>query len=124
MWIKIFFPLKISAIYIKRKNPEIRIAQWFLDPLNKNGPDFEKNKNRILDKIDCIDASFLTTSPDVLNFINDKKKFYFIPNPTDSSIETLNNFNKNCTNDVFFALSHGVHRGKLKEGKYDERQDF
>ena len=64
-----------TLIYIKRKNPEIRIAQWFLDPLNKNGPDFEKNKNRILDKIDCIDASFLTTSPDVLNFINKKKIF-------------------------------------------------
>ena len=26
--------------------------------------------------------------------------------------------------DVFFALSHGVHRGVLKKGKYDERADF
>ena len=26
--------------------------------------------------------------------------------------------------DVFYAISHGVHRGKLKSGKYDERQDF
>ena len=26
--------------------------------------------------------------------------------------------------DVFFALSHGVHRGVLKRGKYDERADF
>ena len=26
--------------------------------------------------------------------------------------------------DVFFALSHGVHRGILKTGKYDERADF
>ena len=26
--------------------------------------------------------------------------------------------------DVFFALSHGVHRGTLKRGKYDERADF
>jgi hypothetical protein len=26
--------------------------------------------------------------------------------------------------DVFFALSHGVHRGTLKKGKYDERSDF
>ena len=113
-----------TLIYIKRKNPEIRIAQWFLDPLNKNGPDFEKNKNRILDKIDCIDASFLTTSPDVLNFINKKNDFYFIPNPTDPSFETLDNFNKYCEMDVFYAISHGVHRGKLKDGKYDERQDF
>ena len=26
--------------------------------------------------------------------------------------------------DVFFALSHGVHRGILKSGKHDEREDF
>ena len=62
---------------IKKNNPELRIAQWFLDPLNKNGPDFEKNKNRILDKIDLIDASFLTTAPNVLNFIDKRQNFYF-----------------------------------------------
>ena len=26
--------------------------------------------------------------------------------------------------DVFYALSHGVHRGVLKRGKYDERENF
>jgi hypothetical protein len=26
--------------------------------------------------------------------------------------------------DLFFAMSHGVHRGKLKKGKYDEREKF
>jgi len=77
-----------------------------------------------LNKIDCIDASFLTTSPDVLNFINKKNNFYFIPNPTDPSFETLNNYSNYCEMDVFYAISHGVHRGKLKSGKYDERQDF
>ena len=112
-----------TLVDIKKTNPEIRIAQWFLDPLNKNGPDFEKNKNRILDKIDLIDASFLTTAPNVLNFIK-RQNFYFIPNPTDPSFETLNNFSKYCEMDVFYAISHGVHRGKLKTGKYDERQDF
>ena len=109
---------------IKKKSPEVRIAQWFLDPLNKKGPDFEKNKNRILDKIDVIDASFLTTAPSVLNFIDKRQNFYFIPNPTDPSFETLNNYSKYCEMDVFYAISHGVHRGKLKTGKYDERQDF
>ena len=92
--------------------------------MNKKGPDFEKNKNRILDKIDVIDASFLTTSPSVLNFIDKRQNFYFIPNPTDPSFETLNNYSKYCEMDVFYAISHGVHRGKLKSGKYDERQDF
>ena len=48
-----------------------------------------------------------------------------MPNPTDPSFEVLNNFdNDNCSMDVFFALSHGVHRGVLKRGKYDERADF
>ena len=48
-----------------------------------------------------------------------------MPNPTDRSFEVLNNFNNNeCSMDVFFALSHGVHRGVLKRGKHDERSDF
>tara|TARA_B100001750_G_C15193610_1_gene440096 strand:- start:86 stop:679 length:594 start_codon:yes stop_codon:yes gene_type:complete len=48
-----------------------------------------------------------------------------MPNPTDPSFEVLNNYdNKQCSMDVFFALSHGVHRGILKRGKYDERADF
>ena len=109
---------------LKDDYPNMRIAQWFLDPLNKHGPDFEQNKNRILDKLSIVDSSFFTTSPDVLSFLSNKNKSFFIPNPTDPSFETLNNFDKNCSTDVFFALSHGVHRGRLKAGKYDERADF
>ena len=90
------------------------------DPLNKKGPDFDRNKDRILDKIDVVDSTFLTTSPDVLGFLNNKNSFY-IPNPSDKSFETLNNFNRSCNVDVFFALSHGVHRGVLKSGKTDDR---
>jgi glycosyltransferase involved in cell wall biosynthesis len=104
--------------------PNVRVGQWFLDPLNKKGPDFERNKQRILDKINSVDASFLTTSPTVLNFLNNKENSYYIPNPADNSFETLNNFNKSCSIDVFFALSHGVHRGVLKRGKTDDRINF
>ena len=104
--------------------PRIKIAQWFLDPLNLDGPDFEKNKKRILDKSDVIDANFITTSPKVLNFLPKKIENFFIPNPVDSSFETLNNFKKKCSFDVFFALSHGVHRGILKGGKIDDRSNF
>ena len=28
----------------KNDYPNVKIGQWFLDPLNKNGPDFERNK--------------------------------------------------------------------------------
>ena len=108
---------------LKEEYPNTRFGQWFLDPLNKNGPDFERNKNRILDKIKVVDSTFLTTSPDSLSFLQDKKSF-FIPNPSDKSFEILNNFKNSCNVDVFFALSHGVHRGVLKTGKTDDRIIF
>jgi len=104
--------------------PSVKIAQWFLDPLNVDGPDFERNKKRILDKSDFIDTNFMTTSPDVLKFLPKNTNNYFIPNPVDPSFETLNNFDENCIVDVFFALSHGVHRGVLKRGKDDDRNYF
>ena len=108
---------------LKEDYPNARFGQWFLDPLNKKGPDYERNKERILDKIKVVDSTFLTTSPDVLSFLKNKNSFY-IPNPSDKSFEILNNYNKSCNVDVFFALSHGVHRGVLKSGKTDDRITF
>ena len=104
--------------------PNLKMSQWFLDPLNKRGPDFIRNKNRVLDKINFMETNFMTTSPDVLNFLPRKSNNFFIPNPSDKSFETLKNHQKNCNMDVFFALSHGVHRGILKTGKYDDRAVF
>ncbi len=44
-----------------------------------------------------------------------------MPNPVDESFENLQNYKiKIFNNDVFFAMSHGVHRGILKKGKFDE----
>ncbi len=108
---------------LKEDYPNARFGQWFLDPLNKKGPDYERNKNRILDKFNVVDSTFLTTSPDVLNFL-DKEKSFYTPNPSDKSFEILNNYNNSCNVDVFFALSHGVHRGVLKSGKTDDRVTF
>jgi len=114
-----------TLAYLKENYKNLKVAQWFLDPLMKDGPDFEKNKTRILDKIEYTDTNFITTSPDVLDFLPKNKMSLFMPNPADSSFEVLNNYkNNNCSMDVFFALSHGVHRGILKTGKYDERADF
>ena len=109
---------------LKKDYSNLKITQWFLDPLNKNGPDFYKNKRRILDKSEILDSSFLTTSPEVLKFLPKNYENYFIPNPGDQSMETLNNYKKDCSNDVFFALSHGVHRGKLKSRSTDDREKF
>ena len=109
---------------LKEDNPNTKFAQWFLDPLNKKGPDYERNKSRILDKIDHMDSTFITTCPTALDFLPKNNKNFYIPNPSDDSFETLNNFDKSCNVDVFFALSHGVHRGKLKSGKEDDRIIF
>ena len=108
--------------YLKNLNKNLRIAQWFLDPLGINGPDYHKNLARIQHKEKEIDATFLTTDPGILkNKINNS---YFIPNPCDESFETLKNYENDSLNDVFFAMSHGVHRGGLKKGKFDDREVF
>jgi len=109
---------------LKEDNPNTKFAQWFLDPLNKYGPDFERNKSRIVDKIDLMDATFITTCPSALSFLKKKYNSFYIPNPSDDSFEILNNYEKSCSVDIFFALSHGVHRGKLKAGKIDDRITF
>jgi glycosyltransferase involved in cell wall biosynthesis len=101
---------------------KIKVAQWFLDPVGKNSPDYEKNKKRILDKSENIDASFLTSDPNDLDF--KIKNSFFMPNPSDSAFERLNNFEYDCEKDLFFAMSHGVHRGTLKKGKFDDREIF
>ena len=107
---------------LKSKNKNLKICQWFLDPLSKTGPDYKKNYIRILDKIKYLDATFLTTCPSTL--IKKIDNSFFIPNPSDQSFEILKNYEKECKNDVFFAMSHGVHRGDLKYGKFDDREIF
>ena len=107
---------------IKENNKSLKISQWFLDPLSKFGPDHVSNSKRILDKIKFIDQTFLTTDPKSLPIKIPNS--HFIPNPCDKSFEILENYKKDCTYDVFFAMSHGVHRGSLKAGKEDDREKF
>ena len=108
--------------YIKNKNKNLKICQWFLDPIGKKGPDYLKNNKRIIEKVDYIDSTFLTSSPSAL--YKEIKNSYFMPNPSDESFEILKNYENKCENDVFFAMSHGVHRGELKKGKFDDRELF
>jgi len=106
---------------IKLYYPQIKITQWFLDRMDS---EWKNNKKRFLKKIDIMDSNFCTTDPNILKFPK-KNPIYYIPNPVDESFETLSNFeNKDLKNDVFFAMSHGVHRGVLKKGKFDERENF
>ena len=104
--------------FIKKFYPKVRFGQWFLDKMNE---EWRGNKNRFLDKIGIMNASFCTTSTDVLK-LPSKSKIFYIPNPADESFETLRCYeNKHPINDLFFAISHGVHRGILKDGKFDKR---
>ncbi len=107
--------------YIKKFYPDIKIAQWFLDRMDA---EWKINRKRFENKFNYTDANFCTTSPEVLNF-DKTKRIYYIPNPVDESFETLNVFkNKTFSRDLFFAMSHGVHRGILKKGKFDVRENF
>jgi glycosyltransferase involved in cell wall biosynthesis len=109
-----------TIVLIKREFPKIKFAQWFLDRMDSK---WRNNKKRFLDKIKLMDFSFCTTSPDVLKL--DKYKVAFIPNPVDASIDDMMAYkNKDPEYDLFFAMSHGVHRGVLKKGKYDKREDL
>ena len=114
--------IKVETLnYIKKNYPNIKMCQWFLDRMDSN---WIKNKKRFLDKIDLMDISFCTTDPTSLK-INKKHQVLYMPNPVDESFEVLKNYeNKFFNNDVFFAMSHGVHRGILKKGKFDERENF
>ena len=114
--------IKIETLeFIKKNYPNIKIVQWFLDRMDSK---WVINRKRFLDKIKIMDASFCTTDPASLIF-KQKDNIFYMPNPVDESFEILHNHNQsNFNNDVFFAMSHGVHRGVLKSGKFDERENF
>ena len=109
-----------SLEQIKKDLPSIKIAQWFLDRMDTK---WKNNKMRFLDKIKFMDYSFCTTDPKTLDL--DKFKVSFIPNPVDESLDDMKVYeNKSAEFDLFFAMSHGVHRGVLKRGKFDERENL
>ena len=58
-----------------------------MDPLSKYGPDHVANTNRIKDKLELIDTTFLTTDPN--SIATNLPNSYFIPNPSDKSFEIL-----------------------------------
>ena len=100
-------------------------SQWYEDNLTINGPDFQKNYLNLKTNFKYIDNFFISTHPDDVSKKNPRIKYHFLPTPVDRNIEKLNIYNFNdYTYDVFFAMSHGVNRGKIKSGKKDERENF
>jgi glycosyltransferase involved in cell wall biosynthesis len=110
-----------TIISIKNIYPDIKMCQWFLDRMDS---EWIINLSRFKNKFDLMDANFCSTNPEKLK-ISKIQTLYYLPNPVDHSLDKLENFkNKFLPNDIFFAMSHGVHRGILKIGKYDEREKF
>ena len=110
----------LNFLELKNRYKKIKFAQWFLDPLIKKGPDYEKNKSRFFLKYQFCDANFITTSPCAIGFVNNDKAF-FIPNPIDPSIDIYKNHLIDHKIDIFIAISHGQHRGILKKDFTDNR---
>ncbi len=110
---------------IKDYSSKTVISQWFEDHLADTGPDFSSNRKKLLKYNDFITSNFITTHPSTLDFLNKRKNFHYLPIPVDKNIEKLKIYeNKNQICDVFFSMSHGVNRGKLKRDKEDERHNF
>ena len=110
----------LNFLELKNRYKQIKFAQWFLDPLIKKGPDYEKNKSRFFLKYQFCDTNFITTSPSAIDFVNSEKTF-FIPNPIDPSIDIYKNHLIDHKYDIFIAMSHGQHRGILKKDFTDNR---
>lgn len=84
---------------IRKENPKIKIAMWWVDWL--------KNLSSIKSKIKYIDVLFTTTGikdfPKI-DFENRDLKICYIPNMCDSSIESYRAFDEiNFDRDLFFA---------------------
>ena len=127
LYIKIINNRHINPFTKKNKsfNKNIVFSQWFEDHLANTGPDYSTNRQKLLKYKNYIKSNFITTHPSVLNFLENKKNFFYLPIPVDKNIEKLNIYeNGHSIKDLFFSMSHGVNRGKLKANKKDERVNF
>ena len=109
----------------KSINQRTIISQWNEDPLMKNSKISKNNSDNLKSYFPFTDHIFITTSPDSTNL--EKSKFEninFIMPPVDRGIECFDIYNLNPKNDLFYAISHGVNRAKLKSGKLDNRLIF
>jgi len=105
-------------------NKHLIISYWNEDPLMPSLNFSQKNIENIKPYVPLVDHNFITTHPSILKnkFKNQKFNFLFIP--VDKNIERFNVFNLPASNDIFYAMSHGVNRGVLKKGFEDNRIKF
>ena len=118
--------LEISTLQeIKDKFSNIKIAFWYEDSINKNGPDFKKNKTFLEKYVNFVDQYFVTTDKYNVEAFIPKNKLNYLPVPCSHLSENLSLYKTiNHEYDIFYAVSHGVNRGVLKANKVDERFNF
>ena len=107
-----------------KKNLNCKIALWFEDHVVKGDPNYINNVRLIEKNNDLIDNYFITTSPDIIKTSINKDKIDFLPIPVDPNIENGKFYEFTKTKDLFFALSHGVNYGRLKNNTIDSRLKF
>ena len=109
----------------KEINKKIIINQWNEDPIMKSLKDARSNIEKISYYASVVDHNFITTDPNILTKQNkDLKNIHFLFIPVDKNIERFEVYNLKPRKDIFYAMSHGVNRGILKEGKIDNRIYF
>ena len=109
---------------LRSNNRNLIISHWNEDPLMPGLKFSQKNIENIKPYINVVDHNFITSHESVLKnqFKNCKFNFFFVP--VDRNIESFNVYNLPANNDIFYAMSHGVNRGVLKEGFEDNRIKF
>ena len=116
--------LKRSSLEYIKKKYNCKFSIWYEDHVIIGDPHYKKNLNLLEKNYDLIDEYFITTSPDVIQTLIPKFKLNYLPIPVDQNIEEYNFSEVKKNNDLFFALSHGVNYGKLKDNSYDNRSIF
>jgi len=109
----------------KSTNKNLVISQWNEDPVMPSLDYSKTNIKNISYYGNIVDHNFITTDPSIFKKQNTSIKnlhFFFVP--VDRNIECFDVFKLNPTKDIFYAMSHGVNRARLKKGKIDSRINF
>jgi glycosyltransferase involved in cell wall biosynthesis len=109
----------------RNMNKNLIISQWNEDPVMRSLEYSKQNINNITYYSDLVDHNFITTDPSVLkkqNILIKNINFFFVP--VDRNIECFDVTKTRPIKDLFYAMSHGVNRAKLKKGKNDSRIHF
>ncbi len=105
---------------IRNENSNIKIIEWNVDNLL-----LDNTKEKLIKRSPYLDGIFSTTSDEILSECKDRNFVTYFPNIVDRSIDRLRIFKQEKhKNDIFFALSHGVGTGKLRnKNKIMENRD-